>query len=195
MEFNMAKNAKDVLKEIGLKMVLEKGFKAVKVQDICDTAELSKMTFYYYYKNKYEIFEDILTSWFEELLDESKSIMTNEYLPFHERAMKLVEWKAHFVKTMSPAFLKELYAPDGKYMYLLKDLIQETQQLSHQFFALGKEQGALNPNVDIDTIMLWMNIVSDMLIEGKFTHLFNDPEEMNKQIRELMLYGLMGNVK
>lgn len=191
----MAKNAKDVLKEIGLKMVLEKGFKAVKVQDICDTAELSKMTFYYYYKNKYEIFEDILTSWFEELLDESKSIMTNEYLPFHERAMKLVEWKAHFVKTMSPAFLKELYAPDGKYMYLLKDLIQETQQLSHQFFALGKEQGALNPNVDIDTIMLWMNIVSDMLIEGKFTHLFNDPEEMNKQIRELMLYGLMGNVK
>jgi hypothetical protein len=80
-------------------------------------------------------------------------------------------------------------------MYLLKDLIQETQQLSHQFFALGKEQGALNPNVDIDTIMLRMNIVSDMLIEGKFTHLFNDPEEMNKQIRELMLYGLMGNVK
>ena len=153
------------------------------------------MTFYYYYKNKYEIFEDILTSWFDDLLNESKSIMTNEYLPFQERIMKLVEWKAHFVKTMSPAFLKELYAPDGKFMYLLKDVMQETQQLSYQFFALGKKQGALNPNVDIDTIMLWMNIVSDMIIEGKFTHLFNDPKEMNRQIRELMLYGLMGNVK
>ena len=191
----MAKNAKDVLKEVGLKLVLSKGFKAVKVQDICEKAELSKMTFYYYYKNKYEIFEDILTTWFDALLVESKNIMNNEFLPFYERVMNLVEWKARFVKTMSPAFLKELYAPDGKYMYLLKDLMLETQQLSYQFFSMGKEQGDLNPNVDINTIMLWMNVVSDMIIEGKFTPLFEDPKEMNEQIRELMLHGILGNTK
>lgn len=188
----MGKDAKRLLMNTTWQLVLKKGFKAVKVQEICAEAGVSKMTFYYYFDNKQQIIEVVLDEWLKGLLEDSKEIMSRD-IPFRDRIIMLVEWKADFVKSMSPAFLKELYAPDGKYAILVKNLMEETQTLTYKFFTYGKEHGEINKNVDVKTIMMWMGVVSDMIIDGKFNHLFDDPAEMNKQIRELMLYGVMGS--
>ncbi|RKY56988.1 MAG: hypothetical protein DRP93_00155 [Candidatus Neomarinimicrobiota bacterium] len=190
----MGKNAKKLLKDASLELILKKGPKAVRVQEICKLAGVSKMSFYYYYDNKRHIIEDVIKGWLDQLLEESKQIM-NCNIPFSEKIVELVEWKADFVKSMSQAFLQELYDSDGEYSYLVKDIMSETQKLTYMFFSSGKKQGELNKNVDVSTIMLWMNIISDMAIEGKFNQLFDDPKEMNKQIRNLMLYGVLGNTK
>ena len=59
----MGKNAKKLLKDATLNLVMKKGFKATKVQDICAEAGVSKMTFYYYYSNKHEIVEEVITKY------------------------------------------------------------------------------------------------------------------------------------
>ena len=50
----MGKNAKKLLQDATWGLVLKKGFKAARVQEICELAGVSKMTFYYYYDNKHE---------------------------------------------------------------------------------------------------------------------------------------------
>ena len=189
----MAKDARKLLKDATWALVLKKGFKATKVQDVCTQAGLSKMTFYYYYKNKYELIEEILKNFFDDVIKSSQEII-DENIPFQDRVMKLIHWKADFVKTMSPEFVQELYT-SGQYLELMKSVMQRSQELVYSFYSHGKDQGEINESVDIPVLMSWMNIVSDMIIEGKFNHLFDDPNEMNKQIRDLMLYGILGNAK
>jgi len=190
----MGKNAKEILKKVTWDLVLKKGFKATKVQDICEQADLSKMTFYYYYNNKNELIEEILKNFFDDVIRSSQEII-DQNIPFQDRIMKLIHWKAEFVKTMSPEFVQELYTSGGQYMELMKEVMQKSQELVYSFYTQGKLQGEINKSVDIPILMFWMNIISDMIIEGKFNHLFDDPNEMNKQIRDLMLYGMLGNSK
>ncbi len=190
----MGKNAKEILKKVTLDLVLKKGFKATKVQEICEQAGLSKMTFYYYYNNKNELIEEILKNFFDGVIRSSQEII-DQNIPFRDRIMNLIHWKAEFIKTMSPEFVQELYTSGGPYIDLLKDVMQRAQELSYGFYQYGKEQGEINKSVDVNVILFWMNIVSDMIIEGKFNHLFDDPKEMNKQIRDLILYGMLGNSK
>lgn len=190
----MGKNAKKLLQDATWGLVLKKGFKAVRVQKICELAGVSKMTFYYYYGNKHEIIEEVLKEFFNDTIKSSEAII-NQNIPFHDRIMKLVHWKTEFVKTISPEFVQELYTSGGQYMELMKELMQKSQELVSSFYTQGKLQGEINKSVDIPVFMFWMNIVSDMIIEGKFNHLFDDPKEMNKQIRDLMLYGVLGNSK
>ncbi len=189
----MGKNAKEILKKVTWDLVLKKGFKATKVQEICEQAGLSKMTFYYYYSNKNEIIEEILKNFFDGVIKSSQEII-DENIPFQDKIMKMINWKADFVKTMSPEFIQELYT-SGQYLELMKSVMQRSQELVYSFYSHGKDQGEINESVDIPVLMFWMNIVSDMIIEGKFNHLFDDPNEMNKQIRDLMLYGILGNTK
>jgi len=192
MEHNMSKNAKKLLKDATWDLVLKHGFKATKVQDICKKAGVSKMTFYYYYENKYDIIEEVLMKFFNDAIESSKTIM-NEDAPFRDKITKLVHWKADFVKTMSPEFVQELYSGGGKYVEIMKDVMQRTTALTYEFYSDGKAKGEINRTVDVNVLICWMNIVSDMIIEGKFNHLFDDPKEMNRQIRDLMLYGVLGN--
>ena len=187
----MGKNAKEILKKVTWDLVLKNGFKATKVQDICEQAGLSKMTFYYYYNNKNELIEEVLKGFFDGVIKSSQEVI-DENIPFLDRVMKLVHWKSEFVKTMSPEFVQELYT-NGGYLELMKNVMQRPQELIYSFYSQGKQQGEINDSVDIPVLIFWMNIISDMIIEGKFNHLFNDPKEMNEQIRDLMLYGMLGN--
>ncbi|GEM_PF-971202 len=190
----MKNSAKDILKKATWDIILKRGFKATKVQDICELAGVSKMTFYYYYKNKHEIIEEVLREFFDKILASSEA-MINENVPFKEKIVNLVQWKAEFVKTMSPEFVSELYTSGGQYVELMKNVMQRAQEMTYGFYQHGKEQGEINKSVDVNIIIFWMNIVSDMIIAGKFNHLFDDPKEMNKQIRDLMLYGVLGNAQ
>lgn len=190
----MGKNAKEELKKVTWDLILKYGFKSLKVQDVCIRAGVSKMSFYYYFSNKHDIIEEVLKEFFDDTIDSSQKIIDMD-IPFIDRVMMLVKWKADFVKTMSPQFLKELYMGGGKYIDLMKDVMVRSQNLIFNFYNNGKEAGEINKSVDIPLLILWMNIVSDMIIEGKFNHLFEDPSEMNTQIRDLMLYGMLGNSK
>ncbi|MCK4812886.1 MAG: TetR/AcrR family transcriptional regulator [Candidatus Marinimicrobia bacterium] len=188
----MKKNAKKQLQDATWELIQKKGMKALRVQEICQLAELSKVTFYYYYKNKHDIIENVLKEWIDEKLREAKDIMYQN-TAFNIRVLDMVQWKAEFVKKISPVFLRELYESGGSYMNLLKDTMGESQKLMNDFFTFGKENRDLNPDVDISTLIQWMNVISDATIEGKFDTLFDDPKKMHTQLSSLMLYGMMGN--
>lgn len=189
----MGKDAKKLLKNATWELVRNRGFKATKVQDICSEADVSKMTFYYYYKNKHEIIEEVLNEFFNKIISESEAMMKKN-ISFREKIMEMVQWKADFVKTMSPEFVAELYTSGGQYMELMKNVMIRVQKMTYDFYKDGKEKGEINRTVDVNVIIFWMNIVADMIVEGKFNHLFDDPKDMNRQIRDLMLYGILGNV-
>jgi AcrR family transcriptional regulator len=73
------------LREAFIRLLLEKGYDAISIQDIATEAEAARVTFYRHYKNKEELLLDCLEVVYEELLERVKQVTAQgdqqEYLP------------------------------------------------------------------------------------------------------------------
>ena len=54
------------------KLVREKSFSKIKVEEICASAHISRRTFYRYYKDKYALLKDVYTDSFFKILISSR---------------------------------------------------------------------------------------------------------------------------
>lgn len=66
-----------------IKLMKEKSFEEIKVSDICQTALITRSTFYSHYEDKYELVMDFVNHLEENIIKEleknNKSLNTNEY--------------------------------------------------------------------------------------------------------------------
>lgn len=68
------------LRDALIKLILEKGYDNVIIQEITDTADLSRATFYLHYKDKDELLASSLEEMFDELMDSVKDLMLRRKL-------------------------------------------------------------------------------------------------------------------
>ncbi|GAB5492506.1 MAG: TetR/AcrR family transcriptional regulator [Phototrophicaceae bacterium] len=68
------------LRDSLIKLILEKGYDNVTIQEITDTADLSRATFYLHYKDKDELLANSLEEMFDELMDSVKDLMLRRKL-------------------------------------------------------------------------------------------------------------------
>jgi AcrR family transcriptional regulator len=66
------------LREAFLRLLLEKGYDAISIQDIATEAEAARVTFYRHYKNKEELLVDCLNVVYEELKERMKRVSMQE---------------------------------------------------------------------------------------------------------------------
>ncbi len=76
----------------GLKVFCEKGYESAKVEDIVARAGCSHGLFYHYFKNKREIFDEIVKNRGKDSLAELESLLTDESLPYADRLRNLLRY-------------------------------------------------------------------------------------------------------
>lgn len=60
---------KKLIKEAMLKLIQEKGFDAITIQDIAEEALINRATFYLHYQDKYDLLEKVSHTFLQELMD------------------------------------------------------------------------------------------------------------------------------
>lgn len=68
------------LRDALIALILQKGYEKVIIQEITDTADLSRATFYLHYKTKDELLASSLEEMFDELMDSVKDLMLRRKL-------------------------------------------------------------------------------------------------------------------
>lgn len=68
------------LRDALIQLILEKGYDNVTIQEITDTADLSRATFYLHYKDKDELLAISLEEMFDELVESVKDLMLRRKL-------------------------------------------------------------------------------------------------------------------
>lgn len=68
------------LRDALIQLILEKGYDNVTIQEITDTADLSRATFYLHYKDKGELLAISLEEMFDELVESVKDLMLRRKL-------------------------------------------------------------------------------------------------------------------
>src|SRR5690625_1098605 len=62
------KNAKEHILSISFSLFLQKNFKEVTMKEIVEKTGLSKGAFYYYFKSKEQVFEEVIDYFFTEIM-------------------------------------------------------------------------------------------------------------------------------
>lgn len=183
---------KETITEIAIKLFAEKGYDAVGVQQICEKAEITKPTLYYYFKSKQGLLEHIAEVKGQRLYSKIEAALEYKH-DFINSLTQVLNAEVMFAKE-NPDFYNLhcvlLSSPDGseqRTVYL--SLINKIESKYQEFFALScnefgnmKEKEVLYSTIFHNTVIA----TASMVIRNKLE--FND--KLAYQIIHSTVYGL-----
>ena len=148
------------LRDSLIKLILEQGYDNITIQQITDTADLSRATFYLHYKDKDELLASSLEEMFDELMDSVKDLMLR-------RKLELIDGDAPSL----PAFKHvEEYADLYKSLLGEKGVSSVINRILDYIAGIGAQQYRLIiENEDEDKLPVPIDVASRHLAGAMFS--------------------------
>ena len=167
------------------------GLKRVTVEEICRTAEVSKMTFYKYFKNKIELIKHLLNQIFSEQMDEYREIMKKD-IPYTEKVKHMIQAKDERTKTLSQEFINDLYKnPIPEIAELIEKLKVDAIGEVLRDLQKASEKGDIRQNIKPELILYFLNHMREMVKEEKLSHIYSSPNELIMELTNFFFYGVL----
>ena len=155
-------------------LFLEKGVKAVKMDDISGALSISKRTLYEIYDNKEDLLLEVLhlmqkesREKFMEGRKEDNNVM-DDFIAF-------CQFQTEFMKNMSPSFISDIQKYNKVQEYL-KAHNNESKKLSMSFFLRGVEEGYFLPHLNYKLICDMMEVQRQHIISSLLYHTYSFEE-------------------
>ncbi len=176
----------------GTMLIKRHGYKRITVEEICETAQVSKMTFYKYFKNKKDIVLYILDSIFADMRSHFHDVISLP-IPYAERIAQFVEYKLNSVIDDDFTFLEELLEnADEEIRALMADAQAQAVNLQLETIAKAIENGDVHSWVTPELYVLTLNhlgsLVRDPLILSQFD---GDWAEMSRFLTKFLMFGFV----
>lgn len=165
------------------------GFRRVTTEEICRTADVSKMTFYKYYKNKMDLLKSIWNGWIEEgyrKLDEIDSMP----IPFHEKLQKIIEYKMEMLATISPAFLDEIIHADPEMKHLIEHAQDENISRFMEYIGKAQERGDMR-RMRPEFFLAVLDWLRDVVRNESLRRLYPDDVDFMREIHNFLFFGIL----
>jgi AcrR family transcriptional regulator len=167
------------------------GIRRVTVEEICSEANISKMTFYKYFKNKIELTKYLLIKNSEKQRSEYRKIMS-ERIPYPEKAQKIIQLKHDQTYLISQEFFDDLYKnPIPELVELLAKLREDSMKEILKDFKMASKKGEIRKNVKPEFIVYIINQLSEMSKDEKLKNLYRSPNEVTMALTNLFFYGIL----
>lgn len=167
------------------------GFKKVVVEDICQKARVSRMTFYKYFKNKSDLALIILKDLFDEVLKKYDNLMACQK-SFPEKLTKLFELKLEASKEISIRVIQELYNSDiPEIKDFLNDMLQQNNKRIINFIELGKKEGAINADLSTEFILYQIDNIYNQMHDEKLYKMFSSTKKLTESILDVFFFGII----
>jgi AcrR family transcriptional regulator len=106
------------LREAFLRLLLEKGYDAISIQDIATEAEAARVTFYRHYKNKEELLVDCIDVIFEGLAEHIRQVTDEEFQQGYSPGL------AFYMQIQEDGKIYRLLSTSRAGQFLIKRLIE-----------------------------------------------------------------------
>lgn len=167
------------------------GIRRVSVEEICSEANVSKMTFYKYFKNKIELIKYLLNQIFSEQMTEYRKIITQR-ISFPEKVKQIIRLKHEQTKMTSQEFFYDLWKnPNPEIVELLEKLKEESLNEVLNDFKAAKENGDIRQNLKPEFILYFLNHMIEMAKDQNLLSLYNSPNELAMELTNFFFYGIL----
>jgi len=179
---------RDQLLETAKELFFMHGVRRVTVEEICRKADISKMTYYKYFGNKWDIAKNLLDNLFNEGNAAFLAGMEMD-IPFAEKLEMLLLFTTERIRSVGSAFLEDLL--DKKlplYEYFMEKQ-KVSRKLSVAFFTQAKKEGHIRKDINLTVLLFMLERLSDMINDPQFIEIMPNIEDRASEITALFFHG------
>ena len=158
------------------------GIKRITVEEICQKAGVSKMTFYKYFANKIELVKHLWNNWIEESFDKLDEIDAMD-IAFPEKIELMFAWKAELVSKMSTEFIEELLPIEFEKEKVMRRFLE--------FIMKAQERGDIRPEIRPEFIMAVIDKLHELERDEDLMRMYPSYIEFNRELKDFFWFGLL----
>jgi len=183
---------KEQILKTGKDLFWKFGFTRVTVEEICNEAGISKMTFYKYFSNKMDLVKTLLGNILNTSMEKYQRIMESP-IPYPEKVTQMIELKREQTHTMSSEFFRDyLQSGDPELMAFLQKLSDESLQIFTEDFRKAQQNGDIRKDLKVEFILAVMNLLVEWAQHEKsLMDMYEDPQDLAVEITSFIFYGIL----
>jgi len=167
------------------------GVRRVSVEEICQTAGVSKMTFYKYFKNKIDLILFILEKLYLEGIARYKGIMAQN-IPYSEKIKEVIQMKLEITRDISQDMLKD-WMQDS--ISEVAELMQRIQRENFQLFlddmVAAQNKGEIRRDINPQFILYFLNKIREMAGDEQVINMYESTQALTAEMVNFFFYGIL----
>lgn len=167
------------------------GFKRVSIEEICQKAVVSKMTFYKHFPNKIELAKAVFDDETNKGMQRYRAIMNEEITPM-EKMNKILSMKLEGSNNISQEFIMDFYSSpelglkgyiEDKTNALWLEILEDSKR--------AQQNGIFRKDFKPEFIIYLSDRIKEMMADEKLLRLYNTPQELILDFSNFFVYGIM----
>lgn len=172
-------------------LFLRYGIKRVTVEEICETAGVSKMTFYKHFNNKLDLALFILNRECEEGINRYKRIMDQD-VPYSEKAKEIIQMKLQISDDISQEMLKDLAASSyPEVAELIQKRTQENLKLILHGMIAAQKKGEIRSDINPHFIIYILGRMREMAGDEQVLSMYESTRALASEFINFFFYGIL----
>jgi AcrR family transcriptional regulator len=167
------------------------GIRRVTIEEICQVAGVSKMTYYKYFNNKTAVAKYIIEDITESSFKTYKEILASE-IPYDQKVKKMIELKLENSNNISQELFYDLYK------YRDEEIARTIESIKDKMFGYyledfrnAQKAGDIRSDIKPEFILFFLNKITEMMTASELVSMYPDPKNLVAEIINLFFYGIM----
>jgi AcrR family transcriptional regulator len=166
----------------GQDLFLRHGIKRITVEEICQKAGASKMTFYKYFTGKLALVKYIWSQMMTEGYNKLDEINAMD-IALPEKIQRMFAWKEQYTANMSDYFIEEIMSLDF-------DINAQYNHKFIQFIAEAQKKGEVRPEIRPEFFMAVLEKLRELAFDEELIDKYPSFIEFNREIKDFFWYGI-----
>jgi AcrR family transcriptional regulator len=166
------------------------GFRRVTLQEICDKANVSKMTFYKYFPNKTELAKKVFSDVIDEGMEKYNRIM-QEDTPASEKIKGIVMLKEEGTKNISPEFMQDFYTgQEPELKFFVEEKTKEVWENLLQDMKEAQKKGIFREDFKPEMLFRVAFKVQKLIQEEELVKMYDSTQDFILELTKFIAYGI-----
>ena len=176
-----SKKHKDIL-ATAKELFWKHGYKRVTIEEICEKASVSKMTFYRFYANKMELAKAVFDMVIDKAMQDFSEFMHSS-IPASEKMKKMLAMKLEGTNDISKEFMMDFYNnPELEISTYIMKRSGEVWQNVIEDFRQGQKSGWIRKDFKPEIMLIISQKLMELANDEKVLGLYSNPQELIMEI-------------
>ena len=164
------------------------GIRRVTIEEICKSANVSKMTYYKYFTNKWDIAKTVIDVLFDEVTTLHKEVL-EEDISFPQKVEKILKLNKEQFNTVGAAFINDLLNENSPLHLYFLEQHKKTREIAIVFFSNAQREGLIHSDIKMPFLLFMLDHLSDLVNHPEFVQIMPDVEDRVCELSAFFFHG------
>ena len=171
------------------------GFRRVTIEEVCREASVSKMTFYRFFSNKYDLVKEVVNDLFDHIDDDYNKLMSQD-IPFEEKVKKQLLMKFEGTHDISAELIKDIYGDhESEIFKLWKSRADNMLKTVMKDYAEAQNKGEIRKDMKLEFMLYMSNKTTEIASDPELQTMYPDMQSLIMEIANMFFYGILPREK